>query len=88
VWAADVHKGLPCPPQYLRNWRKTQAKAKIIKEDVTGVDGANHAPGVHSGAARSVLEMGMQMRAAHDVEERLRSVEQRLLAEDPGRLPK
>jgi hypothetical protein len=44
-------------------------------------------PGVRLGAARSVLEMGMQMRAAHDVEERLRAVEQRLLADDPGRLP-
>ena len=45
-------------------------------------------PGVRLGAARSVLEMGMQLRAAHDVEERLRTVEQRLLADDPGRLPK
>jgi hypothetical protein len=32
--------------------------------------------------------MGMQLRAAHDVEERLRTVEQKLLPDDPELLPK
>ena len=42
-------------------------------------------PAVRLGAARSVLEIGIKMREAADLEERLSALEQQLGVADPGR---